>query len=132
MLLSDMAIMTTAWKRPYYLRPVLESWANADGIDKVRRFVISLGPTDRFHEQIELIQEMSPRFACGLEVLPQSEHAVRGDGIRKPFGPHRAIAEAVTHCFGDPRIGFVVAGEEDVVVSSDVLLYMEGAQMGAQ
>ena len=127
MLLSELAVMATAWRRPYYLRPVLESWANADGIDQVRRFVISLGPTDRVHEQMELIQEMSPRFACGLEVLPQSEHAVRGDGIRKPFGPHRAIAEAVTHCFGDPRVGFVVAGEEDVVVSSDVLSYMRWA-----
>ena len=119
--------MTTAWRRPYYFRPVLESWADADGIDKIRRFVISLGPTDRVDEQMKLIQEMSPRFRCGLEVLPQSEHAVRGDGIRKPFGPHRAIAEAVTHCFGDPRVGFVVAGEEDVVVSSDVLSYMQWA-----
>lgn len=127
MLLSELAVMCTAWKRPYYLRPVLESWANADGIGKVRRFVVSLGPTDRVDEQMELIQEMSPRFACGLEVLPQSDHAVRGDGVRKPFGPHRAIAEAVTHCFADRRVGFVVAGEEDVVVSSDVLSYMRWA-----
>ena len=124
---SDVSVMCTAWRRPYYFRRVLESWAAADGIGQIRRFVVSLGPTDRLDEQMKLIQEMSPRFGPGIEILPQSEHAVRGDGIRKPFGPHRAIAEAVTHCFADPGVGFVVAGEEDVQVSSDVLTYMRWA-----
>ncbi len=122
-----MAVMCTAWRRPYYFRRVLESWAAADGIDQIRRFVITLGPTDRYAEQMDLIAEMSPRFPCGLEILPQSEHAIRGDGIRKPFGPHRAIAEAITYCFTYPGVGFVVAGEEDVAVSSDVLSYMRWA-----
>lgn len=121
---SDLAVMTTAWRRPYYFRRVLESWADAEGIDQIRRFVISIGPTDRYAEQMDLISEMTPRLGAGLEVLHQSEAAVKGDGIRVPFGPHRAIAEAVDHVFTDPAVKFVVCGEEDVMVSSDVLTYM--------
>lgn len=124
---SDMAVMTTAWRRPYYFEQVLNSWANADGQEDLRRFVISLGPTDRHDQQVTLIKRMRPRFGVGLEILPQSEAAVRGDGRRVPFGPHRAIAEAIDHVFTDPAIQFVVAGEEDVVVSSDVLTYMRWA-----
>lgn len=122
-----MAVMTTAWRRPYYFEPVLNSWANADGIDGLRRFVISLGPTDRRAQQVTVIKRAAPRFGVGLEILPQSDAAVRGDGRRVPFGPHRAIAEAITHVFTDPAVEFVVAGEEDVQVSSDTLAYMRWA-----
>lgn len=124
---SDMAVMTTAWRRPYYFQRVLESWASAEGIDQIRRFVISIGPTDRYAEQMDLIERMAPRLGAGLEVLHQSEHAVKGDGIRVPFGPHRAIPEAIDHVFADEAVKFVVAGEEDVQVSSDILQYMRWA-----
>lgn len=124
---GKMAVMTTAWRRPYYFEPVLASWANTEGQEDLRRFIISLGPTDRYDQQVTVIRQMAPRFGVGLEVLPQSEAAVRGDGIRVPFGPHRAIAEAIDHVFTDPGVEFVVAGEEDVQVSSDVLNYMRWA-----
>jgi hypothetical protein len=124
---ADMAVMTTAWRRPYYFEQVLNSWANTEGIDETRRFVISLGPTDRHDQQVTLIGRMRPRFGVDLEILPQSEAAVHGDGRRVPFGPHRAIAEAITHVFADPAVQFVVAGEEDVLVSSDTLTYMRWA-----
>ena len=124
---SDMAVMTTAWARPYYFEPVLASWANAEGQDELRRFVIALGPTGRHDQQLALISRMRRRFGVDLEVLPQSEAAVAGDGIRKPFGPHRAIAEAIDHVFADPAVEFAVAGEEDVQVSSDTLAYMRWA-----
>ena len=124
---GQMAIMTTAWGRPYYFEPVLASWANTEGQDELRRFVISLGPTVRRDQQVTLIKRMAPRFGVDLEVLPQSEAAVRGNGTRVPFGPHRAIAEAIDHVFTDPGVEFVVAGEEDVQVSSDTLTYMRWA-----
>ena len=124
---TDMAVMTTAWRRPYYFEPVLNSWVNAEGQEDLRRFVISLGPTGQHAQQVTVIKRMAPRFGVDLEILPQSDAAVRGDGRRVPFGPHRAIAEAITHVFTDPGVQFVVAGEEDVVVSSDTLAYMRWA-----
>jgi hypothetical protein len=124
---SDMAVMVTAWRRPYYLEPVLASWARAEGIGDVRRFVISLGRTDRYEKQAALIERMRPRFPGGLEVLDQSEAAMRGDGIRVPFGPHRAIAEAANHVFADPGVKFLIFGEEDVQVSDDTLSWMRWA-----
>lgn len=124
---ADMAIMTTARFRPYYLEPILASWANNEGIDQIRRFVISLGPSDRHAEQITVIKRAARRLGAGLEILPQSDAAVRGDGRRVPFGPHRAIAEAIDQVFTDPDVEFVVAGEEDVQVSSDTLAYMQWA-----
>jgi hypothetical protein len=116
--LSKIAVMTTAWRRPFYFEPVLLSWAAADGIDQVRRFVIALGPTDRYQQQLALIERMKPRLRCPVEVAVQSPQAVQAPG------PHRAIMEAVTKVFADPDIDFVVCGEEDVAVSSDVLTYM--------
>jgi hypothetical protein len=119
--LGQIAVMTTAWRRPYYFERVLESWAAADGIGEIRRFVIALGPTDRYDAQVELIEKMWPRFGCPVDVVDQSPRAL------KVSGPHTAIAEAITGCFADPAVEFVVAGEEDVQVSSDILTYMQWA-----
>jgi hypothetical protein len=119
---QDMAVMTTAWRRPYYFRDTLESWAGNDGIRDLRRFAISTGPTDRYAQQLEVIGDLRPRFYCGLDILPQTQQAFRENG------PHRAIAEAADQIFtGDPRVQFLVFGEEDVLVSSDTLAYMRWA-----
>ena len=120
--LSGTAVMLTAWRRPHYLRPVLESWAAADGIGDVECLMIALGRTDRYEQQLDLIEEMRPKFGCPLVVAEQSERAHAAPG------PPTAIAEAITALFADPAIDFVVAGEEDVAVSSDVLAYMAWAR----
>jgi hypothetical protein len=120
--LSRVAIMTTAYRRPYYFEPVLQSWLKADGIADVRRFVIALGASDRFDRQMALINRLSPKFPCPVEVRMQSERANNANGM------HTAIAEAMTACFADPDVDFVVAGEEDVMVSSDILQYFGWAR----
>ena len=116
------AVVTTAWRRPYYFEPVLKSWAQADGIADIARFVIALGTTDRFDAMMELIERMRPQFPCPVEVAVQSKRAVRSRG------PHRAIGEAGNLVFSDPSVDFLVFGEEDILVSSDVLAYMAWAR----
>ena len=119
--LSSMAVMTTAWRRPYYFEPVLKSWAAAGGQNELARFVISLGRTDRYGQQAALIERMRPRFGLPLEILDQSDRAMSVNG------PHTAIAEGVGHVFADESADFCILGEEDVQVSSDVLAYMAWA-----
>ena len=86
--LSRMAVMTTAWRRPYYFERILNSWSRAEGQDQLARFVISLGRTDRYQRQVKLIDRMRPRFGVPLEILEQSDRAMSVNG------PHTAIAEA--------------------------------------
>lgn len=116
------AVMLTAWRRPYYLEQTLMSWLAVRGLDKVRRLVIALGETDRTEQQMAVIRRLSPRFLCPVEVRMQSPEAVAAPSA------HRAIAEGVTGMFDDPGIGFVVFGEEDQLVSSDLLEYMGWAR----
>jgi hypothetical protein len=119
--LSKVAVMTTAWRRAYYLEPVLKAWAAAEGSSELARFVISLGRTDRYQRQATLIDRLRPRFGVPLEILNQSDAAMAVNG------PHTAIAEAANHVFADPAVDFLVFGEEDVLVSADVLHYMAQA-----
>jgi hypothetical protein len=117
-----MAVFLTAWRRPYYFEPVLESWAAADGIGDVSRLVIGLGPTDRCDAQMALIERMRPAFPCPVEVVMQSPAAVAAPSA------HRAIAEGISGVFADGVTDFVVFGEEDILVSSDVLAYVSWAR----
>ena len=119
--LSRMAVMTTAWRRPYYFERVLNSWSRAEGQDQLARFVISLGRTDRYQRQVKLIDRMRPRFGVPLEILEQSDRAMSVNG------PHTAIAEAANHVFASDQVDFLVFGEEDVMVSADTLAYMAWA-----
>lgn len=116
--LAGVTVMVTAWRRPYYLGPVLESWAAAEGIADVDRILIALGVTDRYDQQMALIDRMRPKFPCDVVVVTQSPAAVAAPSA------HRAIAEAGIFCFQGLDAEFVVFGEEDIVVSSDVLQYM--------
>lgn len=116
--LSSMAVMTTAWRRPYYFERVLLSWSRAEGIEDLGRLVISLGRTDRYGRQVKLIDRMRRKFGVPPEILDQSDRAMSVNG------PHTAIAEAANHAFASDDIDFLVFGEEDVMVSSDVLTYM--------
>jgi len=113
---NGIAVVMTAWRRPYYLEPVLESWRQAALRLKPDRFVISLGVTDRHAEQLDVIARAAARFPVKLEVLDQ-----------RLLGPHTAIGDAGNYLFSDPGVQFAVFGEEDVVVSSDVLEYMSWA-----
>jgi hypothetical protein len=119
--LSRMAVMTTAWRRPYYFERILNSWARAEGSGQLAHFVIALGRTDRYDRQVKLIDRMRPKFGVPLEIADQSQQALASRGT------HRAIAEAANHVFAYDDVDFLIFGEEDTMVSSDVLTYMAWA-----
>lgn len=115
--------MVTAWKRPAYLQATLDSWSRARGISEVRQFTVALGWTDHalFTKQVEVIDAARRPLGCKVRVKPDSSAA------RAARGMGRAIGEAVSAAFGDPSVEFVIAGEEDVAVSSDTLEYFAWA-----
>ena len=120
-----MTVMVTAWRRPDYLRQTLESWSRVRGISEVRRFTIALGWSDKatLEKQTEVIDaaKRPPDPLPMLRVKPDSSAA------RAARGMGRAIGEAVSAAFADPGCQFVICGEEDIVVSDDVLEYMSWA-----
>lgn len=117
----DMAVAVTASHRPYYLQQTLDSWAMADGLRSLGRFVIGLGQSDRRNMQLAVIAEQQHEFGRPIEIHPDSERAAAARGM------HTALGELGHHMFADPAVKFTVFGEEDVTVSSDVLRYMRWA-----
>jgi hypothetical protein len=115
-----MALMILAWRRPYYLERVLDSWSRALGVSQLRRIVIALGPSDRMQQQYEVVEKAQAKFALPLDVEVQSGAASASPGM------HRAYGEGANIIFGyDKDLDFLVFGEEDIIVSDDVLLYMD-------
>ena len=109
--LSDVAIMTTACWRPYYLERTLQAWSRARGFDQVRKFCIALGQSARIAEQRDVIA----KFAASVAV-PVETHEDTGK-----IGPWRAIAAEGNRAFGDPAVNFLIVCDEDTYVADDVL-----------
>jgi hypothetical protein len=112
--LGDMAVVMTAYRRPYYLAPVLESWSKVRGVRDLALFRISLDASDRTEEMLQVI-EAAP-FPADVRVnLPRL-----GVNVNK--------VEAATAVFREhPRVQFVVHAEDDLVVADDVLKLMDAA-----
>ncbi len=115
---SDIAVVVTAKSRPKYLDQVLRSWELARGAKDVSTFTVALGRSDMTNGMIRLIGGSSVRARIRLD----SQEADASPGM------HRAIGEAVDSVLQDPRVNFVVLGEEDVLVSDDILEYMTWAR----
>lgn len=115
---SDIAVVVTAKSRPKYLDQVLRSWELVRGAGNVRTFTVALGRSDMVKVQIDLIENSTLRTHIRLD----SKEAERSPGM------HRAIGEAIDAVLQDPQVNFVVLGEEDVVVSDDILEYMTWAR----
>ncbi len=115
MSLSDTAIVMTAWKRPQYLRRVLESWAAVRGVHDVRSFTIGLDPSERQQKMLDIVQQARDRHGLNITVIENPE---RYDNLGNPLETARAV-------FGsDPGVQFLVFAEEDLIVSDDVLDYL--------
>jgi hypothetical protein len=123
--LDSAAVIVTAFKRPGYLRKTLASWQAARGLDRVRSFTVALGfHEDAFTGQCRVIED----FRHATELGEKVQVKVDSEKARKANGMHRAIGEAATHVLADPGVQFVIFGEEDITVSSDVLEYMSWAR----
>ena len=80
--MSDIAVMTTACWRPYYLERTLGSWAAARGVEKVKRFVIGVGDSPRRDEALDVITKFRATVPGEVQVLLDNGKV----------GPWRAIA----------------------------------------
>jgi hypothetical protein len=117
--LSDTALIITAWRRPDYLKRVLDTWTAAVGTAGLRRIVVALAPSPRVEEQRALIGKAAAALGRDIEIRPDSPACARVPG------PHRAIGEAANAVLAaDPGVRFVIFAEEDTVVSSDVLQFI--------
>jgi hypothetical protein len=119
-----MGVMLTAWRRPEYLSQTLDSWSRARGVSGICQMTIALGWADRetFERQAETVDAAKRALGCKVRIKPDSAAARAANGMGY------AIAEAVTALFdNNPSVQFVIAGEEDIVVSDDVLEYFSWA-----
>jgi FkbM family methyltransferase len=123
--LGTTAIVTTALRRADYLRSTLDSWEAVRGIGQVHSFTLALGyDEDNFMPVLNAYDRFRQSTGLGQQAKVKMDSAA----ARESRGMHRAIAEAVSHVFADPAVEFVVCGEEDVIVSTDVLEYMTWAR----
>jgi hypothetical protein len=67
------------------------------------------------------VDAVKQALGCKVRIKPDSSAA------RASRGMGRAIGEAVSALFADPAVEFVIAGEEDIVVSDDALEYFAWA-----
>lgn len=117
--LSDAALIITAWRRPDYLKRVLDSWVRAEGAAGLRRIVVALAPSAAEAEQRGIIAKAAATLGREIEIRMDSPACARVPG------PHRAIAEAANAVLADdPGCRFLIFGEEDIQVSSDVLSFI--------
>jgi hypothetical protein len=81
--LSGIVVMTTAWRRPYYLEQTLASWERARGLSEIRKFCVCLGDSPRIGEARKVIAEFAARVSVPVEVWED-------DGTK---GPWRTLAD---------------------------------------
>lgn len=122
--LNDTAIVCTAWRRPHYFEKTLNHWAQVRKLEEVQSFTVALGRSDAHGDQVNLINKMADKFTARgcpggfVTILDDSDEAHASTGV------HRAIAEVARHAFDTSDADFLVFGEEDILVSDDVLEYM--------
>jgi hypothetical protein len=123
--LDSAAVIVTAFRRPDYLKQALASWRQARGLGEVHSFTIALGfHADAWMGQLRVIDAFRQDSGLGSRVRVK----VDSDAARRSNGMHRAVGEAANHVLADRAVQFAVFGEEDLVVSSDVLEYMSWAR----
>jgi hypothetical protein len=119
---KDMCVIVMAWRRPYYLKQTLASWAAADGIKDIRSFIVGLGEHPRKGENLAVIAEAEQAMGRPIWILEDSDRAKASPAM------HRPMAEACnaawgSHVEGVPDAGWVILSEEDNTVADDVLHY---------
>lgn len=112
--LSDVALVTTAWKRPYYLLQTLAAWEEVRGYSQLRRHIIKAGASDRLAEVLRMTDLYQLNY----------EHMVRVEVDDGTLGPWRTNANGFISGFSDPGVKFVIMAEEDIQPSDDALEFL--------
>ena len=121
-MLEKTALVITAWKRPDYLKRVLESWAMTPELIELRHVMVALGWSHRFDDMRDVIRGAERQLLRQVTVVPDSPEAAESPGM------HRALGEAIDTAFQQKGTDWVLCGEEDVIVSADALSYVSWAQ----
>jgi hypothetical protein len=103
-------LVTSAYKRPYYLERQLDGWLRCRGIEDIDRYVIALGASERLEDQHAVIK----RFA---ELVPFPVDVCVDD---PPQGPHSAIGKGIGRAFEAGAV-FVFFTDEDTLPADDTL-----------
>ena len=116
--ISDMTVGMWAWRRPRYLRRTLASWAAVDGVDDLRAITIALEPSDREAEMLAVIDDARELYDLPLTVRHNPQR----------LGPQVNPVVSGSHILNeDPDTAFLIAMDEDTLISDDLLRYMEWA-----
>lgn len=116
MTLADVTLVLTGWQRPGYLGQAVASWASCPQVRELRQVVLALGPSPVANVMQAVVRQAFPQAETWMDRCP-------------PAGEHRPLGEAIGRVFAsDPGASFVIASSEDVVVSDDVLAYMQWAR----
>ena len=116
--ISDMTVGMWAWRRPRYLRRTLASWAQVDGVRDLRSITIALEPSDREADMMAVIDHARDEYGLPLTVRHNPQR----------LGPQVNPVVSGSHILNeDPDTAFLIAMDEDTLLSDDLLRYMEWA-----
>lgn len=119
--LPDAVLVMTAWRRPDYLEKALASWTRARGASRLGGLVVALGPSEHEERQRDTIELAARTLGVDVTIRPDSPAAQASPGM------HRALGETLTWVRDELGPAAVICAEEDLVVSDDVLEYMQWA-----
>lgn len=112
---SPARILMTAWKRPQYLRKVLDSWSQVRGISDVP-VTLFLEPSDRQDQMLEVIRRTQDQGVLDITVRENPERLGVDVNILK--GAQALFSE-------NSDLDYLIFAEDDLVVSDDVLEYFQ-------
>ena len=115
---SDMTVGMWCWRRPRYLRRTLASWAQVDGVHDLRRITIALEPSDREADMMDVVDRARDEYGLNITVRHNPQQL---SVSVNPVVSGSAILEE------DPGARFLIAMDEDMLLSDDLLRYMEWA-----
>jgi hypothetical protein len=110
---KDMAVVMTVWRRPGYTRKALASWENVRGVGELGLFRVYVDPSDRQDEILSVCAEFQDGIpGLSVEVNPERY----GVSCNPEFSMARG--------FREHGAAFSVVGDDDMLVSTDVLEYL--------
>ena len=119
--LPDVMLVMTAWRRPDYLERALASWVKVRGASRLGGLVVALGPSEHEERQRDTIELAGRALDRQIIIRPDSAKAQASPGM------HRALGETLTWVRDELKPAAVICAEEDLIVSDDVLEYMDWA-----
>lgn len=112
-------LVIPAWHRPAYFEECLASWGQARGVRKLRRVTVRLGRSDAAVEAAmrAVARSAAEEYHVPFRIVLDDPEDALAKGQDRPLGSE------INASFDDPGCEFVIACDEDVKVSDDILEY---------